>query len=469
MKTKLILGVLLALLVLGTVCAASAADIEVPDDTLVIEREAFAGVGWHEYDDDEDRWPMYLSVRLPQGIKRIESRAFADSGIWHINLPDSLEYIADDAFEGCEIYASVKNGSYAQLYCARLNIAYAMEHNGDPTVVAAEEYANSTMTTITLPEGIRRIESRAFANSKLRSINFPDSLEYIAPDAFEGVELYYYDEEEGEDSAALEVEVFPDSVGETYCIEHEIPYASLMEPELFYVESEFDPLTEVTMLPGQVRDGYHSGLVLYQWGIGHLFAYDSVNGYTIDSFEISEAAQPYLTVSRSEELTGDAYLMLTASQDIPLGEDPYDNLFWEDAIKVYYTYRGQSLSRSLDVKVIHRTMTRFVQNLNRATINVPVDLRVEAWTVDENDNPLAKINSFTPHWAIDGIPVNDQGEAFDYDGNKIAQLTFEDGGALAHITWVTAPEDDDYEYDFLTCADDNEYIIAEAEVTVLVQ
>ena len=53
--------------------------------------------------------------------------------------------------------------------------------------VISEEmfYGNAEIEQAIIPEGVRRIESRAFANSSLREITLPDSLEFIADDAFD--------------------------------------------------------------------------------------------------------------------------------------------------------------------------------------------------------------------------------------------------------------------------------------------
>ncbi len=64
-------------------------NLVLPESTLTVKEEAF-------YKDQS------LSVvTLPEGLKRIESLAFAYSSVTWVNLPDSLEFIADDAFEGC--------------------------------------------------------------------------------------------------------------------------------------------------------------------------------------------------------------------------------------------------------------------------------------------------------------------------------------------------------------------------------
>ena len=79
--------------------------LALPQKLDTIEREAFAGTEGLE------------KVIVQDGTKRIESRAFANSGIREIYLPGSVNYIADDAFEGCrnlKIYC--KPGTYAQEY-----------------------------------------------------------------------------------------------------------------------------------------------------------------------------------------------------------------------------------------------------------------------------------------------------------------------------------------------------------------
>lgn len=53
------------------------------------------------------------------------------------------------------------------------------------TIEAEAFYGDTSLNYLILPEGIQRIESKAFANSSLRRIYLPDSISYIAPDAFE--------------------------------------------------------------------------------------------------------------------------------------------------------------------------------------------------------------------------------------------------------------------------------------------
>ncbi len=109
MFMKRILCAVLCLCLLATGCAfgESVGTLNMPNALSEIRAEAFCG--------DESM----VSVTVPEGVKRIDSRAFAESGLKEIALPASLEYIADDAFEGCDdLVVSVPYNSYAHEWVA---------------------------------------------------------------------------------------------------------------------------------------------------------------------------------------------------------------------------------------------------------------------------------------------------------------------------------------------------------------
>lgn len=86
--------------------AFAASTLTLPTDTILIEEEAFYG--------DQS----LKEVVLPEGIKRIENLGFAGSTVRKINLPKSLTYIADNAFEGCRLETiSAEKGTYAYQWC----------------------------------------------------------------------------------------------------------------------------------------------------------------------------------------------------------------------------------------------------------------------------------------------------------------------------------------------------------------
>ena len=101
----------LAVILLLACCAAAQADtLTLPADVQVIEASAF------ENDASLDE------VVLPEGLLRIESRAFACSGIQRVHLPGNIEFIAEDAFEGCpETLEITASGKYS--------CAWAVEHH----------------------------------------------------------------------------------------------------------------------------------------------------------------------------------------------------------------------------------------------------------------------------------------------------------------------------------------------------
>ncbi len=100
---KRVLMILVAvILIMGIHEKALADGFQLPVDLKTIEDGAFEGVN------------DLFSITLPESIKRIGSRAFADSDLVDITLPSSLEYIADDAFaDNPWIEVTVEQGSYA--------------------------------------------------------------------------------------------------------------------------------------------------------------------------------------------------------------------------------------------------------------------------------------------------------------------------------------------------------------------
>ena len=101
-------GFILVLFSMLFITDAVIADITIPSNLKVIDAETFYG------NDSLDK------VNLPEGLETVESKAFALSSVKAINFPDSINYIADDAFEGCNISSvSVKEGTYSFDYAVR--------------------------------------------------------------------------------------------------------------------------------------------------------------------------------------------------------------------------------------------------------------------------------------------------------------------------------------------------------------
>ena len=81
---------LMILMVLLASSAAADVMLTLPSSLIKIEDEAFAGdtsIG---------------TVVLPEGIESIGARAFANSSLTKINLPASISFIGEGAFDGVE-------------------------------------------------------------------------------------------------------------------------------------------------------------------------------------------------------------------------------------------------------------------------------------------------------------------------------------------------------------------------------
>ena len=99
-------------------------------------------------------------VNLPNTIKRIEEYAFSfgkkGNLLESIDLPDSIEYIGDDAFESCE-----------------------------------------HLESITLPKNLNYLGNSVYNNcSNLKTVSFPSHVEHIGSNVFSGCKALEYNEDE---------------------------------------------------------------------------------------------------------------------------------------------------------------------------------------------------------------------------------------------------------------------------------
>ena len=99
---KKLTAIALTLAMLTSPFSAFADTLALPSSVRVISEAAFEG------DQQLDQ------VILPEGVEVIDSRAFANSSLNAVNLPDSLYYIADDAFDDTDSVDFTAEGSYAE-------------------------------------------------------------------------------------------------------------------------------------------------------------------------------------------------------------------------------------------------------------------------------------------------------------------------------------------------------------------
>lgn len=107
-KCRWILMDLILILFFGCLSAQATTTLTLPEGTKEIHSQAFYGNAAID------------EVMLPEGLLRIEGKAFAQSSLKTIILPESLQYIADDAFGDCsDLIAFAPKGTYAFDWCAQ--------------------------------------------------------------------------------------------------------------------------------------------------------------------------------------------------------------------------------------------------------------------------------------------------------------------------------------------------------------
>ena len=130
---KIIITWILVLVIISADVFAIAATLELPDALKIIAEEAFYGA------------TSIDEVVVHDQVTEIHSKAFADSSITKINLPDSIEYIEDDAFDGCdELIASVVVGSYAYDWCSENSINITTDADPVQPGIFTYEIVNGT-------------------------------------------------------------------------------------------------------------------------------------------------------------------------------------------------------------------------------------------------------------------------------------------------------------------------------------
>ena len=131
-------------LLFGITSQAMAETLTLPSTLKTIGEEAFAG------DTSLD------DVVIPDGTVSIESRAFADSSLTRINLPFSLNSIAEDAFQGTEPRAAATAGTYAYRWAVEHGLTTEGAVEGElsasakATLASNSAYASLTARRLTV-------------------------------------------------------------------------------------------------------------------------------------------------------------------------------------------------------------------------------------------------------------------------------------------------------------------------------
>ncbi|MBU5461982.1 leucine-rich repeat protein [Lachnoclostridium sp. MSJ-17] len=120
------------------------------------------------------RWCSNLvCTELPEGLTVIKDNAFRDcSRLTEIVIPSSVNYIEELSFTNCEKLSTFYVSSNNPYFCSCDGLLY----NKSSSELL---YCPTAKTTVTIPEGVKKISRFAFHESKICSVVLPDSLDTI--------------------------------------------------------------------------------------------------------------------------------------------------------------------------------------------------------------------------------------------------------------------------------------------------
>lgn len=139
--------------------------IKIPKNVEAIGREAFKG------------YRSINRIDIPQGVKRIEKGAFAQSGLTEITIPHSVEIIKGNVFEGCACLKKIIIPPDHPVF--RIRNGLLMTHSGEVVL------AHPLVQTVVVPQGAESIGNDAFARcGRLRRVKLSDTVKRIGIRAF---------------------------------------------------------------------------------------------------------------------------------------------------------------------------------------------------------------------------------------------------------------------------------------------
>ncbi len=148
---------------------ATVSEVEIADTVTSIGANAFAGCS------------NIQQIELPDALTTLSGTAFDGTEIGTLYLPPALAEISDNYFEGMT----------SLCYISGETTGYAADgpglYNADYTKLL--RYIPTTISDVSIREGVTEIGTAVFANHAIHSVSFPASLTIIGERAFSGCNL----------------------------------------------------------------------------------------------------------------------------------------------------------------------------------------------------------------------------------------------------------------------------------------
>ncbi len=143
----------------------------------------------------DDKYSNIETLVIPDSVKEIGYFAFGGcASLTSITLPETLDYIASDAFSFTGYYEDEDNWEDGLLYLDNYLLAASEDYTGECVVkegtrciVGGSFFECEGLTSITVPNGVVSIGDMTFTNcTGLTEIALPDSVKRIGADIFSG-------------------------------------------------------------------------------------------------------------------------------------------------------------------------------------------------------------------------------------------------------------------------------------------
>ncbi len=248
--------------------------------------------------------------------KTIEEKAFAESTLEDIYLPEGIEEIAEGAFGSTSLRSiSLENNANYQIVDGSL---YSADGKVLLAYCPADPYAEEEQTTFVVPDGVEIIGKYAFPNCALTQIELPDSLKEIHAYAFEAVQVESLEIPDGVqvDPLAFGAVEESDDPGESAAEREAVETGSAAGDKSLFDENAFAGYKEI------------SNEMFDDWAQQYM-AYNEEQGVILDQEKL-----PYVFLYKGEVIPH--YVAMTAVQN----EDPdmwaeAEQTFGDDFAEMY--------------------------------------------------------------------------------------------------------------------------------------